>query len=517
MTMPRNRHELSQLILGTCLLLCLLAGIIYMVIRWQAGKMAELEILQLSNAISACTPSPEYVQRLCRLDSNTLLNISCFSKDVSGLHKISPSLDKLLIQDIEFALKSGTRVQNREKGYEVIPFSKAVVVIKANRGLLWQATMGNWFICALALFCLLTITFSFAFFLHRPRSQMEGFRTLLSRIADVPNSGNAKDFQEMASLAVNRFKEMEKELAASKDRCRRLKEEADRLKRSLRKVNQDLETTQEYLLRAGTLTALGEFAAGISHELNNPMGIVLGFTQHLIDEVPMDHAHHPKLKRMEQELIRCQRILQDLLAFARPQEPVFRKIDVNILVKETVRFVFYPPVKGIEVVCNLAERLPEIQVDPDQLEQVFINLIKNALESIEKKGEIIITTGMVSLTREDLIMLNAPVVQPGTLLMEDPGSALSLRIPRVKTNIKPGDQAVEIKVADTGCGISTEEIEKIFRPFYTTKKEGTGLGLSICWKLIRRNRGILKVTSIQGQGSTFSIIFPIKTHREENE
>ncbi len=515
--MPRNRHELSQLILGTCLLLCMLAGIMYMVIRWQAGKMAELEISQLSDTISACMPSPEYVQRICRLNSNALLNVSCFNKDASRLHKIIPSLDRLLIQDIEFALKSGTRVQNKEKGYEVIPFLNTVVVISANRDLLWRVTTGNWLVWTLALFSLLTITFSFAFFLFKPRSQMEGCRPLLSRIAGVPSTGNTKGLQELLSLAVDRFKEMESELAASKDRCSRLKEEADRLRRSLRKVTQDLEATQEYLLRAGTLTALGEFAAGISHELNNPMGIVLGFTQHLLDEVPTDHAHYPKLKRMEQELIRCQRILQDLLAFARPQEPVFRQIDVNSLVKETVQFVFYPPVKGIEVVCNLAEGLPGIQVDPDQLEQVLINLIKNALESIEKEGQVIITTGMVSLGREDVIMLNAPVVQPGTLLMEDPGSALSLRIPRVKTDIKPGDPAVKIEVTDTGCGITKEEIEKIFSPFYTTKKEGTGLGLSICWKLIRRNRGILKVTSVPGQGSTFSIIFPIKTHREEDE
>ncbi len=515
--MPGNRREFTQLILGTCLLLCLFAGIMFMVIRWHAGKMAELEISQLSDAISACASSPEYVQRLCRLDSNALLNISCFSKDVSRLHKGSPALGRDLLQDMEFALKSNTRIENIEKGYEVIPSSEAVVVISTNRDLLWQATTGNWLVWALALLSLLTITFSFAFFLLRPRSQMEGCRPLLSRIAGVSSTSNTKDLKELLRLAMDRFKKMENELAASKDRCSRLKEEADGLRRSLRKVTQDLEATQEYLLRAGTLTALGEFAAGISHELNNPMGIVLGFTQHLLDEVPVEHAHYPKLKRMEQELIRCQKILQDLLAFARPQEPVFRKIDVNSLVKETVQFVFYPPVKGIEVVCNLAEDLPEIQADPDQLEQILINLIKNAKESIEKEGQITITTGIVTLTREDVIMLNAPVVQSGTLLMEDPGSALSLRIPRVKTNMKPGDQAVEIEVTDTGCGISQEEIEKIFRPFYTTKKEGTGLGLSICWKLIRRNRGILKVTSIHGQGSTFSIIFPIKNHREKDE
>ena len=515
--MPNIRYKLMQLVFGTTFLFCLLVGSMYMIIKWWGGRMAELEVSQLSDAISVCASSPKYVQRLCRLDSDALLNILCLSKDVSRLHSGSPPLDKALIQDIEFALKSGARVENKEKGYEVISAPKAIIVISANSDLLWRIVMDNWFVWGLVLVSLLTITFYVTFFLLRPRCTMEDCRPLLSKIVGISSTDNTASLKDLLSLAVDKFKEMEGELSASKTMCRNLKEEAHSLKRSLRKVTQDLEATQEYLLRAGTLTALGEFAAGISHELNNPMGIVLGFTQHLLDEVPIDHPHYQKLKRMEQELIRCQRILQDLLAFARPQEPVFRQIDVNSLVKETVQFVFYPPVKGIEVVCNLAEGLPEIQVDPDQLEQVLINLIKNALESIEKEGQVIITTGMVSLGREDVIMLNAPVVQPGTLLMEDPGSALSLRIPRVKTDIKPGDPAVKIEVTDTGCGITKEEIEKIFSPFYTTKKEGTGLGLSICWKLIRRNRGILKVTSVPGQGSTFSIIFPIKTHREEDE
>jgi len=499
--------------LMTCLVLCLLIVAGCFLISRQAKKITALAVRQTADILTASTLTEESIKNMGSMELNSPLTLAFFTKDLKWMAGTETRLDNDLRRDIKFAIKSGLRVRNQKRGYEIVPKGQVVTLVMANPDFLSALAREDWIMWTGAVLILILITFSAAYNLLRPG---RGLSECCSFLQEVTGAIDNTDLDELIYRARNRIEDLLDEIETSEEDRNRLREEVKRLRRSLRKTTQDLEATQEHLLRAGTLSALGEFAAGISHELNNPMGIVLGFTQHLLDEVPPDHPHYPKLKRMEIELGRCQRILQDLLAFARPLEPVFRRVDINRLVRETLQFVFYPGIEGIEVICNLEEDLPEIEVDPDQLEQILINLLKNGVQAIEKQGKIIVSTSSISLSREDTVMLTAPVIQPGALLMEDPGSALSLRVPRVEGSVKPGDPAIKIEITDTGCGINPQDFKKIFTPFYTTKKDGTGLGLSICWKLVRRNRGILKVHSAMENGSTFIIIFPVNEDMEEN-
>ncbi len=505
----------AAIALGAALMLsCLIVAGFYFVLH-QAKKVSLFAVNEMADVIAASAISLDSIKELGSADENAPVSLSFFTYELTWLAGKRINLNGRLIRDMKFALNSGVRVKAPNSGYEIIPKKDLIAVVTANQDLFTLISINDWLLWSGIIIALGLILFAITYFLLRPDSQLDKCKLLLGRLAD--NGKDDLDLDTLLLKAKARIDHMEQQLFHLSAERTRLQEEVKTLQRSLRKTTQDLEATQENLLRAGTLSALGEFAAGISHELNNPMGIVLGFTQHLLDEVPEDHPHYPKLRRMEIELGRCQRILQDLLAFARPLEPAFKWVDVNKIIKETVQFVFYPGIEGIDVTCNLEEDLPEIEVDPEQLEQILINLIKNAIQAIEQQGTITVSTSSVTLTREDTVMLTAPVIQPGALLMEDPGSALSLRVPRIEGAIEPGDPGVKIEISDTGGGISPQDFQRIFTPFYTTKKDGTGLGLSICWKLVRRNRGILKVASSPGKGSRFSIIFPVKEKKDHGK
>ncbi len=508
MKIPKNGHRKVFVALGTSLVLCSLIAAGCLLISWHTSRIAGLAITQMANVLSNCEVDSDSIKELSKFYQDVPLTLSFFHRDMTWFSgkRINPT--HALMRDMEFAIRSGLRVRNPAAGYEVVPKTDAVIVVMANPGLLSGLVKNDWLWWAAAVLVLTIITFTCAYSLLQPGRQLDMCRDFLERI--IGQQDTCMTIEELLDRSSARLEELEHHLRDARAASRRLADEVKQLRRSLRKTTQDLEATQEHLLRAGTLTALGEFAAGISHELNNPMGIVLGFTQHLLDEVPPDHPHSPKLKRMEIELGRCQRILQDLLAFARPLEPTFAEVDVNRLVRDTLQFIFYPEIEGIEITCNLEEDLPTIWVDPDQTEQILINLIKNAIQAIHDSGKIVVSTSTTTLSREDTVMLTAPVIQPGVLLMEDPGSTLSMRVPRIDGAIKTGDLAVRIDISDTGSGICPDDFKKIFTPFYTTKKDGTGLGLSICWKLVRRNRGILKVKSSPEEGTTFSIIFPVQ-------
>lgn len=465
--------------------------------------------------LSVSSPSEKSIVKFKTRNRDSLIRLTFFDKDLKLLSGEAFPNSQLIRQDMQFALRSGLKIDNFKAGYQIVPTNSLVAVVSINDQVLDELLVHEWPFFVFIFFIIMTLLFVLVRFFPNDATKVSKYRDFLNEIVQVSEE---VDFKELLFLIKEKLTDLKHTIYELERENSALKSEIQHLKRALRKTTQDLEATQDYLLRAGTLSALGEFAAGISHELNNPIGIVLGFTQHLLDEVSQDHPHYKKLKRMEIELIRCQRILQDLLAFARPQQPALTLVDVNRLVKGTVQFVFYPGTEGIEVVCNFEEDLPPIQVDPDQLEQVLINLLKNSVQAIDDgQGKIVISTATVTLTHEDTVMLSAPVVQPGALLMEGSLAPLSVRVPRIEGKVKVGDEAIKIEITDNGCGINPQDLQKIFTPFYTTKKNGTGLGLSICWKLIRRNGGILKVRSNPGEGSTFIIIFPLDKERQDHE
>lgn len=304
-----------------------------------------------------------------------------------------------------------------------------------------------------------------------------------------------------------------KEETARLDRSNtKLKEELTKKEREIRKMKQDLEEAQFHLVRASTLSALGEFAAGISHELNNPLGIIMGFSQVLLDEVDPEHPHYKNLKRIEMESSRCKKIVNDLLNFARPSEPHLEVVQLNEVIEETLQLIRYQiPFENIKGAKKYHAALPPVLVDPSQMEQVLTNIITNAVQAMSQGGELTVTTSLCELTQDECRQFAASSMDYRASLMgENGGSGISKRVWGKKDIYAPGDKAVEIDISDTGCGISKEDLARIFHPFFTTKKGGTGLGLSICWKLVEKQGGIIGVRSVEQAGTTFSIKIPLR-------
>lgn len=228
--------------------------------------------------------------------------------------------------------------------------------------------------------------------------------------------------------------------------------------------------TSEKLMRSDRLAMVGQLAAGVAHEINNPLGSILLFSRLIMQQVPAEGRIRENLERIEKETKRCHTIVRSLLDFARQREPRVESLAVNHLLDATLKlfegqFLFH----NIEVVRDYNPELPAILADESQLQQIFMNIILNAADAMKGKGRLTLTT------------------------TED------------------GEGNVKISVSDTGCGIPPENINRVFDPFFTTKGvgHGTGLGLSVSYGIIQKHNGDINVSSTVGVGTTFVVSLPI--------
>ncbi|WP_243312165.1 ATP-binding protein [Fundidesulfovibrio agrisoli] len=248
--------------------------------------------------------------------------------------------------------------------------------------------------------------------------------------------------------------------------------------RRLEKAEREKAELDANLTQSGKMAALGKMAAGVAHEINNPLAIIreqAGWIKDLLEEdevkaVPQYKEIYDSVHRIEHHVERAKTVTHRMLGFARRMEPSLHEVDFNKLLGETVQFLKTEALlRNIEVRLNLGENLPPTKSDPTQLQQVFLNLIDNAIDAIGKNGQITLTTRFDADKNE----LAAVFV-------------------------------------DTGCGIPPETLDKIFDPFFTTKKpgEGTGLGLAIAFGIIEKLGGRITVTSAVGKGTTFTVYVP---------
>ncbi|MBM4287732.1 MAG: two-component sensor histidine kinase [Deltaproteobacteria bacterium] len=235
----------------------------------------------------------------------------------------------------------------------------------------------------------------------------------------------------------------------------------------------------ELLMQSSKMAALGKMAAGIAHEINNPLAVIAekaGWLKDLLAEEDM--AHSPNLQefqdtlnRIEYHVDRAKKVTHRLLGFARRMEPVIENVDINKVLDESVGFLENEArFLNINIQKDLDANLPIIKSDTTQLQQVFLNILNNAIDAIGRNGEI-----------------------------------------NIKTKYLPRNNLVAIEIADNGPGIPKEVLSKIFDPFFTTKEvgQGTGLGLSISYGIIEKLGGNIKVASEPDQGTTFTIILPV--------
>jgi len=296
-----------------------------------------------------------------------------------------------------------------------------------------------------------------------------------------------------------------------------LKEKQENIERhleSLELANRKLKQAQEELIRTEKLASIGRFAAGVAHEVGNPLGSILGYTSILAKEGIDREEGRDYLKRIEKEIERINRIVRELLNYARPSKFEIKEVEVNETLRNTLSLLSYQKnYKNIETQLDLHTRPLLIKGDDSQLSQVFMNVILNALDAMPEGGKLRIQSEEFVVGKEsrDRIPFYVPrrkddpaETDYSSLRSPDPISTLFSRFSR-------GDRLARIRISDTGTGIKKEDLKKIFDPFFTTKdpNKGTGLGLSISFRIIESIGGEIKVESEVGKGTTFEIYFPL--------
>ncbi len=228
---------------------------------------------------------------------------------------------------------------------------------------------------------------------------------------------------------------------------------------------------QEQLILSSRLAAIGELAAGVAHEINNPLTGIVGFSQRLLRKAT-DEETHRDLERIYSESQRISRIVGNLLTFARRRGTDKEYVNINEVIRRTLELRAYElRTSNIEVGVELAADLPEIMVDFHQMQEVFLNLILNAEQVMVEAGS---------------------------------GGTLSIKTERVEGGIR-------VSFADSGPGIPAGDLDRLFDPFFTTRGEkgGTGLGLSICHGIVTEHDGRIWAESKQGEGATFFVELPV--------
>ncbi len=254
------------------------------------------------------------------------------------------------------------------------------------------------------------------------------------------------------------------------------------------RADREKEMMSEQIIEAGKLASLGELAAGIAHEINNPVAIMVeeaGWVEDLLGEEEFQKSENldefrQSLKHIKTQGIRCKEVTHKLLSFARRTDPEVKDVQLNDLIEEVIGLSEQRArYSNVKVKTNLTTNLPTVYVSPSEIQQVFLNLINNALDAMDNVG--------------------------GTIEI----------ISRVEGNY------IVVDVADTGRGIPKANLPRIFDPFFTTKPvgKGTGLGLSICYGIIKKMGGEISVNSALGVGTTFHVHIPLpedKRNKEKN-
>jgi two-component system, NtrC family, sensor histidine kinase HydH len=264
--------------------------------------------------------------------------------------------------------------------------------------------------------------------------------------------------------------------ALSPDEIRAL----DRIAGHIRVVIENSQVYAEMKAR-DRLAVIGQMTAGLAHEIRNPLGSIKGAAQLLVrigSGTPVESDSRKYLGIIVEEVDRLARVLDSVLDLA-PRQPTVSPIDVNAVARRSLQvFSAEPGHEQLDVQEALEPDLPRVAIDPEQLQQVLLNLLRNSAQATQGRGKVSLSTA-ASAAR--------------TSFMGTPNAHA---------------QAVEIKVTDNGPGLSRKVFDKLFMPFFTTKKGGTGLGLAISQKIVQEASGRIEVRQHDGEGTTFAVILP---------
>ncbi|RLC73961.1 MAG: hypothetical protein DRI52_00840 [Chloroflexi bacterium] len=244
---------------------------------------------------------------------------------------------------------------------------------------------------------------------------------------------------------------------------------SEELEQKVVERTKELQEAQEQLIQSEKLASIGQLAAGVAHELNNPISVMLGFSQAILRKLPEDDPLRKPLATIEREGLRCKGIIQNLLDFARRSKPSLQPTNVNEVLEAACALIEHQiSLDNVVVTKGYDPHLPQVLADANQLQQVFVNIIINARDAMPQGGTLRLITRSL------------------------------------------GDE-VHIIFSDTGIGIPPENIKRIFDPFFTTKEvgQGTGLGLSVSYGIVEQHGGTIEVKSEVGVGTTFIVKLPV--------
>lgn len=269
----------------------------------------------------------------------------------------------------------------------------------------------------------------------------------------------ATAFNTMTSKLIGVQKELEQWVTTLEDR--------------VEERTSEIKEMQKELIHVEKMASVGRLAAGVAHEINNPLTGILTNASLLMEEFPEGDPKHEDLKVIVNETIRCRNIVKDLLDFSRQTKPEKKMMNINGIIDTTCELVKNQvSFKNVSIRRDLVENIPDIMLDKNKITQVFMNMLLNAADALPRGGDI-----------------------------------------TVRTFTDKEDGSLIVQIADTGEGIDEENIDHLFDPFFSTKTHGTGLGLAISYGFVQQHGGEITVKSKKGEGTTFSIRFPLNLHK----
>ncbi|MDD5686553.1 MAG: ATP-binding protein [Elusimicrobia bacterium] len=280
-----------------------------------------------------------------------------------------------------------------------------------------------------------------------------------------------KRMTEFKLTSVYMLKELDKkseELMLSKNYIEEAKSD---LEKKVDERTHEIRSMQTQLIQSAKMASIGQFSAGIAHEINNPLGAIINYVRATLANPEIKGQNKGYIELTLKGLFRIENIVKQILNYSGHQKCELGSVNINQVIKDTIPFVQHKLLdQKIELVLNLNNTLPDILADSHQLQQVFINIINNAIDALHIDG-----------------------------------------ILKIETD--SNGKETEIKFIDNGKGIKEEKLDKIFDPFYTDKEvgKGTGLGLFVSYNIIQIHGGTIKIKSEEGKGTTVTIAFPIKT------
>ena len=329
------------------------------------------------------------------------------------------------------------------------------------RDILWQNLYVFLGITLLAVIVVSIVAMTVAHHISHPIHAMADAARNIAE-GDYSQKVEVSSNDEIGFLAKN-FNRMVSELVGAHQE---LRDWGETLERKVEKRTAELKTVQAHLIQSEKLASVGKLAAGVAHEINNPLTCVLTNSSLILEDLPPDDPRREDLQTVVNETLRCRKIVKGLLDFARQTKPQKQVLSINKTAEDVLMLVRnQASFQNIMIKTDLDPELPPVFADADQMRQVVLNIVLNAADAMPQGG--------------------------------------SLRV-RSHSN----SNHVELNISDTGSGIPEEIQDRLFEPFFTTKKTGTGLGLSIAYGILERHHGLLKVESSPGSGTTVTVVLP---------